>query len=379
MRTIHLFPNTNNALIIEEDELRPWSYLGDYSEFEDNALSVEKNSRSLRNMNTQIFSNNNSLMGSLYDELNTNIGSYTEPMARNARANWDLNVAVISGTHGNIKPVDFDQTAWDIWESRWKPVYLSHIEHLEQKLEDCQYDDLNDDYFSDISRYVTYSSFDLFSGLEVDIDDALEAIQDEGGVEKLTQTWINHLKNQVSTEKQNFTVDTLDMFMEFFHEMDMNSNTFDLYSRNGDPKFNIVDLMRETAVDLYINKNPNVFLADITEGRNNYMINVFDSSEIVHDADEVDEANALIIAESKEQAESVERGINQFLNGEWYWAKAIKFIPKEEWTQYEAADLEKDPEHGFYIDLNESCGGFESEEAVIENFSYLGESSEDDD
>ena len=41
MRTIHLFPNTNNALIIEEDELRPWSYLGDYSEFEDNALSVE--------------------------------------------------------------------------------------------------------------------------------------------------------------------------------------------------------------------------------------------------------------------------------------------------------------------------------------------------
>lgn len=376
MRTIHLFPNTNNALIIEEDELRPWSSLGDYSEFEDNALSVEKNSRSLRNIHTELFSNNNSLMGSLYDELNTNIGSYTEPMARNARANWDLNVAVISGTHGNLKPVDFNQIAWDIWESRWKPVYLSHINWLEQRLQEKDY--VLREYFEDIASNITYSNFSIFECLEVDIDDILIDSVTETLV-RLTSVWINHLKSEVSTEKQNFTVDTLDQFMEFFHEMDICSSTFDLHSQDGDPKFNIVDLMRETAVDLYINKNPNVFLADITEGRDNYRITVFDSSEIVHNASNVDEANALIVAESKEQAESVEQGINQYLNGEWYWAKAIKFIPKEEWTQYEAADLEKDPEHGFYIDLEDSCGGFESEEAVIENFSYLGESSEADD
>lgn len=110
------------------------------------------------------------------------------------------------------------------------------------------------------------------------------------------------------------------------------------------------------------------FLADVTQGRDNFMINVFDSSKIKHDAEDVDDANAFIIAESVEQANQVETGINQFLNGEWYYAKEIFIIPEGKEHLYD--DFEE--EDGIkFIETGESCGGFESEEDAIEHFNHI--------
>ena len=87
MTTIHKYPNSNYGLIIEQEDYRIWNSLQDYDEWLDRAISVNKSSRSLSNFNDKVFSNEQSLFLDLDEELNTNIGSYTESMASNAKSN----------------------------------------------------------------------------------------------------------------------------------------------------------------------------------------------------------------------------------------------------------------------------------------------------
>ena len=289
-------------------------------------------------------------------------------MASNAKSNWEMALTMMNATHGRpeaFMSVNYDKIAWTTWNERWKPAYQTHIKWLENRLEEADYEEIRT-YFDEIGYCITYSSYDIFDGLEMDIDDMLEETrEDNTAFIKMTRTWINHLENQMSTEEQNFSTSTLDMFIEFFHEMWISVSNFEIYTEDGENPLDMTTLMRETAVDLYLNKNPCVFLADVTEGRYDYMLNVFDSSKIKHDAEDVDDANAFVIAESVEQANQVETGINQFLNGEWYYAKEIFIIP--EGKEYLYDDFEE--EDGIkFIETGESCGGFESEEAAIENF-----------
>lgn len=368
MTTIHKYPNSNYGLIIEQEYERLWNSLQDYSDWLDRAISIDKSSRSVSNMRDNVFSNEQSLFLYLDEELNTNIGSYTESMASNAKSNWEMALRMMESTHGRpeaFMSVNYDKIAWTIWNERWKPAYSSHVMWLENRLEEEDFEDLRE-YFDDMGRHITYSSFDIFNGLEMDIDDMLEETrEDNTAFIKMTRTWISHLENQMSTEEQNFSTSTLDMFIEFFHEMWISVSNFTTYTEDGESCLGILDLMRETAVDLYLNKNPCVFLADVTEGRDNFMINVFDSSKIKHDAEDVDDANAFIIAESVEQANQVETGINQFLNGEWYYAKEIFIIPEGKEHLYD----EFEEEDGIkFIETGESCGGFDSEEVAIEHF-----------
>lgn len=368
MTTIHKYPNSNYGLIIEQEDERLWNSLQDYDEWLDRAISIDKSSRSVSNMRDKVFSNEQSLFLYLDEELNTNIGSYTESMASNAKTNWEMALRMMEDTHGRpeaFMSVNYDKIAWNIWNERWKPAYQTHIMWLENRLEEADYEEIRT-YFDDMGRHIIYSRFDIFNGLEMDIDDMLEETrEDNTAFIKMTRTWISHLENQMSTEEQNFSTSTLDMFIEFFHEMWISVSSFEIYTADGENPLDMTTLMRETAVDLYLNKNPCVFLADVTEGRDNYMITAFDSSEIVHDAEDVDDANAFIIAESVEQANAVERGINQFLNGEWYYAKEIFIIPEGKEHLYD--DFEE--EDGIkFIETGESCGGFESEEDAIEHF-----------
>lgn len=370
MTTIHKYPNSNYGLIIEQEYERLWYSLQDYNDWLDRAISIDKSSRSLRNFNDKVFSNEQSLFLYLDEELNTNIGSYTEPMASNAKRNWEMALTMMNCTHGRpeaFMSVNYDKIAWTIWNERWKPAYQTHIMWLENRLEEADYEEIRT-YFDEIGRHITYSNFDIFDGLEMDIDDMVEETrEDDTAFIKMTRTWISHLENQMSTEEQNFSTSTLDMFIEFFHEMWISVSNFTIYTEDGEPCLSLLELMRETAVDLYLNKNPCVFLADVTEGRDNFMINAFDSSKIKHDSEDVDDANAFIIAESVEQASVVERGINQFLNGEWYYAKEIFIIPEGKEHLYD----EFEEEDGIkFIETGESCGGFESEEDAIADFSY---------
>ena len=370
MTTIHKYPNSNYGLIIEQEDERLWNSLQDYDDWLDRAISVDKSSLSLINFNDEVFSNDQSLFLNLDEELNTNIGAYTEPMASNAKSNWELTLRMMEDTHGRpdaFMSVNYDKIAWTIWNERWKPAYFSHVMWLENRLEEEDFKDLRE-YFEEIASHIIYSNFDIFDGLEMDIDDMLEETR-ESDVEftKMVRTWIDHLENKMSTEEHNFTTTTLDMFIEFFHEMWISVSNFTTYTEDGKPCLGILDLMRETAVDLYLNKNPCVFLADVTEGYHGFRITVFESSEIKHDAEDVDNSNAFIIAESVEQANQVEKGINQFLNGEWYYAKEIFIIPEGKEHFYDAFEEYDDIK---YIETGESCGGFESEEVAIDHFDY---------
>lgn len=370
MKNIHKYPNSNYGLIIEQEDYRIWNNLQDYDEWLDRSISIDKSSRSVSGMRKDVFSNDQSLFLDLDEELNTNIGSYTEPMASNAKKNWELTLRMIEGTHGRpnaFMSLNYDKIAWTVWNERWKPAYETHIKWLENRLEEEDFEDLRE-YFDDIGRHITYSRFNLFDGLEMDIDDMLEETrEDDAAFIKMTRTWISHLENQMSTEEHNFSTDTLDMFIEFFHEMWISAYNFEIYTEDGENPLDMTSLMRETAVDLYLNKNPYVFLADVTEGYHGYMITVFDSSEINHSASGVDNANAFIIAESAERAGHIEKGINQFLNGEWYYAQEIFIIPEGKEHLYD--DFEE--EDGIkYIETGESCGGFESEEVAIDHFEH---------
>ena len=136
MNTTHKYPNTNHGLIIEVEDDRIWSSVGDYDEWLDNAFSIEKSDSSVRNMNTDMFGDISGHFGYLYKELNTNIGAYVEPMAENAKRNWERTLEYIKNTHSpsEFQPVDYDKAAFEIWEARWKPIYASQIKWLEERL-----------------------------------------------------------------------------------------------------------------------------------------------------------------------------------------------------------------------------------------------------
>lgn len=366
MSTTHKYPNTNHGLIIEVEDDRIWSSVGDYNEWLDNAFSIEKSDSSVRNMNTDVFGDISGHFGYLYEELNTNIGAYVEPMAENAKRNWERTLEYIKGTHSpsEFQPVDYDKAAFEIWEARWKPIYASQIKWLEERLEDDT-QEIYDDYLEPIQRYITYSAFDLFDGFEMDLDELLE---DHDDVQKYTKAWIAHLQNQMSTESHNFTVHTLDMFMEFQHEMWNSATNWELTSADGEGKLDINTALRETAVDLYVNKNPNIWVCKVQEGHYNYQLVAHTQTGLTWDADEIDEQNSFIIAKDNEVALSVANGINQFLNGDFYYARTVYFVPENEehlHDDMEEIDGEK------YIETGDSCGGFDSEDSAIEHFSHL--------
>ena len=68
MSTTHKYPNTNHGLIIEVEDDRIWSSVGDYDEWLDNAFSIEKSDSSVRNMNTDVFGDILGHFGYLYED-----------------------------------------------------------------------------------------------------------------------------------------------------------------------------------------------------------------------------------------------------------------------------------------------------------------------
>lgn len=364
MTTMHIYPDSNDGILIREDQNRPFSNMQDYDEFTANALSVNHDCSMLRNYTTTNLTKDNTWINYLIEETGTNVGAYTQSMAETAKRNWDLETSLMEGTHGKTMVVDYDNIAWEIFQARWLPMYKTHCQWIHNRLEDCHYDDL-EDYLKDISRHITYASFDLFSGLEVDLDD-IQNPQDEGSVEKLAKTWVQHLENQLAVEKENFTVSTLDMFIEFFHEMEICSIVFRNYTADGDGQMFILDQMRETACDLYIRKNPMVKVGTLSETPIGLDLTLFDVSNWTCDQIE-DEINCALMG-TEEQTNKLDETINQWLHGDWYWAETIRVIPQEELSQHSPADLEKF-DGKLYIETGDSCGGFTSQEDAIEHFS----------
>lgn len=361
---MYMFEGTNHGILIREDHNRPFSGMQDYDEFTANALSIVGSSGKLRNYSVDNYTKDNTWINYLYEEFETNIGAYTEPMVENAKRNWELETSLMTGTHGNILQVDYDKIAWEIFKTRWLPMYETHCSWMDNRLEECHYDDL-ESYLKEISDHITYSCFDIFSGLEVDLDEIQNEGHDEGSIEKMTKTWLQHLRNQMSVEQENFTAETLDMFVEFFHEMEICCLCFRNYTADGDPQMFILDTMRETACDLYLRKNPNVAAGVMSEGQMGLDFSLEDVSDWTAEQIE-DEINCALMG-TPEQIKGLDDSINQFSTGNWFWAETIQVIPQEELSQHSPADLEKF-EDKLYIETGDSCGGFESEDAAIEHF-----------
>ena len=146
------------------------------------------------------------------------------------------------------------------------------------------------------------------------------------------------------------------------------ATNWELTSADGEGKLDINTALRETAVDLYVNKNPNIWVCKVQEGYHNYQLVAHTQTGLTWDADEIDEQNSFIIAKDNEVALSVANGINQFLNGDFYYARTVYFVPENEehlHDDMEETDGEK------YIETGDSCGGFDSEDSAIEHFSHL--------
>lgn len=365
MTTLHQYPDSNVALLIGEDEHRPFNSLQDYDEFLANALSVDHSSSALRNMVTKNLTKDNTWIAYLVEELETNIGAYNETLVDKARRNWELESSLMEGTHGKTLHVDFKTMAWEIFQARWLPLYKGYVQWMENRLEECDYTEL-EEHFQEIDRFITYSAFDFFSGFDCDMGERVAALCDEGSVEKLTKDWIKHIENKLALEQQHYDTTDLDEMIEFFHEMAMCSNIFELCTPDGEPQMQVFDVMRETAVDLYYRKNPMVSAAQISEGQYDYSIHVYDKDSSFSGSDFLDEVNVLIMG-TDEQRNNFENNLNQFLNGSWYYGQTIQIIPQEDLSKYKPADLEKF-EDFLYIELDETCGGFDSEESAIEHF-----------
>lgn len=76
-------------------------------------------------------------------------------------------------------------------------------------------------------------------------------------------------------------------------------------------------------------KNPNIWVCEVQEGYHNYQLVAYTQTGLTWDADEIDDQNSFIIAKDNEVALSVANGINQFLNGDFYYARTVYFVPEK--------------------------------------------------
>lgn len=363
MTKIYTSENSNTSILIYADDSRPFNHLTDYDEFVCNAFSVMHDHSQLRQIMSTNFTDKNTWIGYLAEELNVNIGAYTEPMVSKAKRNWELETSLMKGTHGNIFQVNYDDIAWGIFQERWLPVYQSHCCWIKTRLEDKEYDDLQQ-YLTEISNQITYSVFDLFSGLEVDLDDIQNHPDDKEVIENISRIWLQHLENNLAVTKEHFDTSTLDNFMEFFHEMSISTSLFDCYSKDGDAPFDIISLCRETAFDLYARKNPMVHLGEIS----NYQECQFGYLDVEGmSTNELEiRVNCAVIG-TDEQLDSIKNTLNQFMHGDWYGYEEIKILAQEDFSKYPAAELQKF-EDKIYVVKGFGSVGFSSEEEIIEHF-----------
>lgn len=377
-KQIHTTPNGKTILVSEEME-RPYSSLNDYDEWVDNAVGVNKNHRNLKNMNTKIFSNNQSFIVNLVSHLETDVGAYCVSYAEETKRRWELETSSMKGTHGDVFKVDYDKVAYQIFNNRWKPVVENYIKFLEEAIKDQNYAANVLEHLEDIVNTITFKNYELTQPIAdffEELPNWLETYTENNSdllseLKTIIQTWVDRLKEASNISEEIFKVNHLDAFIEFFHEMDYSTNNFTLCTPDGEDALDVSELMKNTLFDLYFRYNPYTFLGSVGEDHYNYSFSLESDSTNV-DEDTFFENNCIIIAENQEGANSVESGINQFLNGNWYVAEEIIVVTDENKHEHSLGDLEKTSEGVYYVSVEGSCvGGFESIEAAVEHFSFF--------
>lgn len=355
MANLYVKDETGLGLLISVMHERPHAHLQDYDEFTADSLSIIPEQRRL----TRNYTSTNTWINYYFDALE----ELEHGIAESAKSKWELETGIIKGTHGDVLKVDYDDLAWEIYNRDWLPLLEAHCEWIKQQLADTGYDALSD-YIIAISDCITYSAYSLFDGLEVNLDTIHNKDCDEGLVHKLASTWLQHLQNQMATSKGNFTVHSLDMFLDFLLETDEHTSIWLSCSRE-ETGFDISKRLRKTVKDLYINMNPFVHVGYIGEHQQGISFDLIDYDEECTDSSD-QLFNAAIMCTAEQLTGTVE-SINQFGNGEWYHADTIRVIPQSEYSNYSASMLHKH-EDVMYIYTGDSCGAFESEEAAIEHF-----------
>lgn len=344
---IHYFEKTNYAVLIEEDE-RPYSNLRDYSDFEDNSISHLgfKNvgiDPTVFTGETQLFSKMDTVMEEPYELLD---GGFQEWVNL-----WEKTKVLLKGTHDfSEQPVDYDAAAVTVFENYWQELLNSHVEFLEQGTEQ-DFKEL----CTNVEKSLYLKELKFFEGFDCELfQKYLEDDLNEKQIEEFKKQYCEHVKN---FKVKNVT--DLDNVCDYFLRGDFDTWGFENCFMLPDP--DILNKALNSYQDFCVNLNPYLEWGYLGESWKNFRI---------IDAEDFDNSNCIIIATKPKGYRNVLSSVNQYLEGEWFWGEVYYVVPENElWKYSDQAEYDARFE-AFVINTNESCGGFETEEAVKEHFEY---------
>lgn len=348
---IHHFDKSNYAVLIEADE-RPWNTLGDYSDWEDNSIS--HNGFKHEKIRSGIFNGASSLYASVCQAMDEGYEAVGDGFSR-AVKHWEITVKDLASTHTFKQEVDFDSAAKHIFKEWWKPLVDSHIEYMKQVENTDRYE-----VFEKITETIYLKELVIFQN-----DNLYQRIQncvDKTGSDWIEATTSRYVEMLEKLEVNNVTDldNVLDLFLRGYYD----TYDFENFFMIPDPDFET--RLTQSLEYIYVECNQYVEWGQLGESRINFSIDT---------ASDYDSSNCLIIAEKPECYESVLKGVNQYLEGDWYWGEVYFIVPENDLWKYEDQDdCEYDSRfEAHVINQNESCGGFESEADVIEHFDYYKE------
>lgn len=365
-----------STVLVIEDTNRPWHSLADYDEYTSNSIGIAKEHWAVSNLNTKMFSNNQSFIEYLYDHLNTDVGAYCVPYAEKTKQNWQLETSVMKDTHGDIFHLDYDKIAYQIMSNRWKPVLDNYVKYMEQNIED-DYSYNVATQLSTMLDIITFKNFELTAPISEDLENVannlveyfnnVDSVEDKQEILRVYNLFIERVKEAMNIPEQGFKTKHLDSFIEFFHEMDYGSNDFTLCTPDGEPALDVSELMRNTLFDLYFKYNPYTFLGGVSQNHLDYSLSIF-PKDVEVNKDVFNDNNAIIIATDLAAANSIVESVNQFLNGSWYIAQEIKIITDENKHEVQIKDVKITDDGTHYVELDVCVGGYDSVEAIEEDF-----------
>ena len=339
--------DNNYAVVIEEDE-RPWNNLNDFSDWLD--CGVSHNGFSGVNISENIFSSPSTLYQNLclvMEEGYEAVGSgFAEAVKDWQRAKEDLKSCFTFETE-----IDFNQIVSEkIYPQHWKPLVDSHIEYIKQ----CDKGDFIE-HFKNIDASLYLKELTLFK--QQNLSQLITVFLEE---EKPHKKDFNKLKSVYCEVISKFEVKTvedldnlLDYFLRAYYDVINFENTFML----PDPDFST--RLQNSLADIYVEHNPYVEWGRVSDGYHGFSLDTENN---------FDRSNCLIISDKAKGYQNILSGVNQFLTGEWYYGSVYYIIPESELYKYaEDAEYNADLE-AQVIDMADSCGCFETEEAVKEHF-----------
>lgn len=344
----------NGYHVLAYSDDRPWSTLADYSDWEDNAIS--HNHFPKCNISSNIFTGPSGLFSAFQDALE-DAQSDRADFCSFAVKKWNETVEELKDTHTFEVEIDWNAVAKKVYVEQWKPLVESMLNYII----DCDDQDFGD-HIEKLEDELILNSVDFFQaeGLGQTIYDFFNNSEQADNLDTfpIRQKFIKVLTNLVVE-----TPEQLDTVIEFFTLGE--EYVYDFEQRFMIPDPDICNRAINTVNAFYHENNPYVAMGELSDDRDGFHLNYENNYE---------DADCFIISEKPDGYRNVLSGVNQFLNGDWYYAKVVYVVEDSDKFKYDD-QLEYDEDlKANVVDTNESSYGYESTEAAFEAFSHWAES-----